>query len=215
MLSHIPRTAFMAIFTLSFGGVAVAEDYKWPLCDTLPELIDAAKEATPFKSLSEATNRGESIGYRDAPIGLRMDSDKRRCFVYVAGSPEGVVGGGKHNKIECITYRSPYGEQLDISEVDPERAYLGGILGTCKILKGWDYQSPAADGRFRSDIWTNPETGIQILAELEETRRGGKRGNTRRSVKQEVTFIVRAPNPSYIDPDIARAQREAEATKSE
>jgi hypothetical protein len=215
MLSLFSRAAFVTAFGLSLAAAATAEDYKWPLCDALPQLIEAGKETTPFKSMSDATNRGESIGYRDAPIGLKMESEKRRCFVYVAGSPEGVVGGGKHNKIECVTYRSPYGEHLTMSEVDPERAYLGGILGTCEALKGWTYMQPTGTGRTNSDTWTHPETGIQVLAELEETRRGSKRSRARLSVTHEVTFIVRAPNPSYVDPDVARAQREAEAALSE
>lgn len=199
-----------------FTGASQADDYKWPLCEALPDLIAAGGESTPFKSLSERTRLGESMGYRDAPVGLEMESDKRRCFVYVAGSPEGVVGGGKHNYVECVTWRSPFGERLDMGEVIPERARLGGILGTCEALSGWRYEAPAdMPSRYSNDVWTDPDTGAQVLAQLEESRTGSKRGGSGTRVRHEVAFIVRAPNPSYVDPDEAsramKAKQEAEA----
>lgn len=203
-----------------FTGAAQADDYKWPLCEALPELIAAGGESTPFKNLSERTALGESMGYRDAPVGLEMESDKRRCFVYVAGSPEGVVGGGRHNYVECTTWRSPFGERLPKGEVIPERAKIGGILGTCEALKGWRYQGPEEQpSRYSNDVWTNEETGVEVVAQLEENRTASKsrRGTSR--VSQEVAFIVRAPNPSYVDPDVAframKAKQEAEAATSE
>jgi hypothetical protein len=201
-----------------FIGAAQADDYKWPLCEALPELIAAGGETTPFKSLSERTGLGESMGYRDAPVGLEMESEKRRCFVYVAGSPEGVVGGGRHNYVECITYRSPFGERLQMGEVIPNRAYLGGILGTCEALSGWQYEAPEVDamGRYSNDVWTDPDTGVQVLAQLEESRSGCKRSNCTPRVSHEVAFIVRAPNPSYVDPDAAfRAMKAKQAAEAE
>ena len=215
MLSRSFRLTAFAISAAALASFAQAEDYKWPLCDDLAPLIEAGKEATPFKSLSERTELGESMGYRDAPAGLKMDSDQRRCFVYVAGSPEGVVGGGKYNKVECTTYRSPFGESLKMSEVIPERAYLGGILGTCEALKGWDYQAPTttAGARFSEDIWTDHDTGVQVLAQLEESRTGRRSGQRR--VKHEVLFVVRAPNPSYVDPDEAFRKMQAEQAAAE
>lgn len=217
MPSRSFRLTAFAISATALTGFAQAEDYKWPLCDDLAPLIEAGKEATPFKSLSERTQLGESMGYRDAPAGLKMDSDKRRCFVYVAGSPEGVVGGGKYNKVECTTYRSPFGERLTMGEVIPERAYLGGILGTCEALKGWDYQAPTTTpgARFNEDIWTDPESGVQVVAQLEEsrTRSKSRRGTVR--VNHEVLFIVRAMNPSYVDPDEAfRKMQEKQAAEA-
>ena len=209
----------LALGVSGFAGGAQADDYKWPLCDALPELIAAGSESTPFKSLSDRTQLGESMGYRDAPTGLEMDSDKRRCFVYVAGSPEGVVGGGKYNYVECVTYRSPFGERLVMSEVTPKRSYLGGILGTCEALADWQYEAPADVGRYSNDVWTNPDTGVQVLAQLEESRTASKRRRGTVGVKHEVAFIVRAPNPSYVDPDVAframKAKQEAEAAASE
>lgn len=217
MFSRPLRYAAFAISAAALAGFAHGEDYKWPLCDDLAPLIEAGKEATPFKSLSERTQLGESMGYRDAPAGLKMESEQRRCFVYVAGSPEGVVGGGKYNKVECTTYRSPYGERLVMSEVIPERAYLGGILGTCDALKGWDYQAPSTEpgARYNEDIWTDPESGVQVVAQLEEsrTRSKNRRGTVR--VNHEVLFIVRAMNPSYVDPDEAFRKMQAEQAAAE
>ncbi|MEM8617032.1 MAG: hypothetical protein AAGF20_08865 [Pseudomonadota bacterium] len=211
------KTLTAGLFVLAFSGLGQAEEYKWPLCDALPGLIAAGEEDTPFKSLSDRTKLGESMGYRDAPAALKMESKKRRCFVYVAGSPEGVVGGGEYNKIECVTYRSPFGERLRMSEVIPERAYLGGILGTCEALKDWTYEAPSSEpgSRYSNDIWTDPETGVQVVAQLEESRSRSKSRRAQTSVRQEVKFIVRAPNPSYIDPDEAfrRMQAEQKANK--
>ena len=206
-----------AMFVGGFIGAAQADDYKWPLCDALPDLIAASSESTPFKSLSERTALGESMGYRDAPVALEMESDKRRCFVYVAGSPEGVVGGGKYNKVECVTWRSPFDARISMSEAIPHRAYLGGILGTCEALKGWRYEAPstAQGGRYNNDVWTDPETGVQVLSELEENRTGSRYGGRGR-ISHEVTFVVRAPNPSYVDPDEAfRAMKAKQAAEAE
>jgi hypothetical protein len=215
MFTRPLRHAAFAVSAVSIAGFAQAEDYKWPLCDDLAPLIEAGKEATPFKSMSDRTQLGESMGYRDAPAGLKMESDQRRCFVYVAGSPEGVVGGGKYNKVECTTYRSPFGERLTMGEVIPERAYLGGILGTCDALKGWQYEAPVTTpgARYNEDIWTDPETGVQVLAQLEESRTG-RRGR-QSHVKHEVNFVVRAMNPSYVDPDEAFRKMQAEQAAAE
>ncbi|MEM1151605.1 MAG: hypothetical protein AAGI03_13790 [Pseudomonadota bacterium] len=221
-MKRSPKPIF-AIAAFSFASMAMnaqaEEAYKWPLCDDLPALIEAGKEATPFKSLSDRTQLGESMGYRDAPAGLEMESDKRRCFIYVAGSPEGVVGGGKYNKIECVTFRSPFGERMVMSEVIPKRAYLGGILGTCEALQGWDYQAPVTDtpSRYNEDIWTDPESGVQVVAQLEESRSRSKSRSTTFSIRHEVKFIVRNMNPTYVDPDEAframQAKQAAEAGK--
>lgn len=213
--SSLKYASFMLASALVCGA-GMAEDYKWPLCEALPQLIEAGSEATPFKSLSERTQLGESMGYRDAPAGLDMQSDKRRCFVYVAGSPEGVVGGGKYNYVECITWRSKFDDRQVMSAVMPERAKVGGILGTCEALKGWRYAGPAEQpSRYSNDVWTNEETGVQVVAQLEESRTGCKRARCTPRVSHEVSFIVLAPNPSYVDPDEAframKAKQEAEA----
>lgn len=186
--------------TIALAAVAAAvslpvsadEAYQWPLCEDINPLIEASRAPTPFIDLTERTRSGDSFGVMPGLTSLGMKKG-RNCSVYIAGTPEGVRGGGEWNYVECAAWRSSPGDTPSRSQLDAKRSHIAGMLGTCAGLAGWRFALPENPGYARAEEgWTNPETGAQVVVERKEGRG--------RSRTAEIKFIVRAPNPSYTPP---------------
>ena len=177
----------MAAASVSLPAKA-EEAYKWPLCEDIKPLLAAAEEPTPFLALNMQTDNGVIPGL----TSLGMEAGKT-CRTYIAGTTEGIRGGGQWNFAECTVWRPSSSENVTRTQLDEKRSYIAGILGTCEALDGWAFQLPEFPNYAKAEeSWTNPETGVQVAVEREEYR-GGRRGG-------EVSFIIRAPNPSYTPP---------------
>ncbi len=169
--------------------VAAEEAYRWPICDELAPLIAAGDEETPFMSLSEQTRAGQSMGTQPGRASLGMEPS-HKCRVYIAGDPEGYVGGGPWNYFSCQPYWTSGDDVVAPSAMVAERQRIAGMLGTCPQLADWRYTAPEnPDGPRADEMWTKEGSDTQIVVASE-----------RQGSRQEVTFYVRAPNPSYTPP---------------
>lgn len=168
---------------------AAEEAYKWPLCEDIKPLLAAAEEPTPFLALNSLTPNGVIPGL----ASLGPDAGKT-CRTYIAGTTEGIRGGGQWNFAECTVWYPMSGDKVSRAQLDERRTYVAGILGTCEALDGWVFKLPEFETYATvEESWTNPETGVQVAVEREEYRGSRSSGG-------EVNFIVRAPNPSYTPP---------------
>lgn len=165
------------------------EAYKWPLCEDIKPLLAAAEEPTPFLALNAQTPNGVIPGL----ASLGPDAGKT-CRTYIAGTTEGIRGGGQWNFAECTVWYPTSGDKVSRAKLDEKRTYIAGILGTCEALDGWVFKLPDFETYATvEESWTNPETGVQVAVEREEYRGSRSSGG-------EVNFIIRAPNPSYTPP---------------
>ena len=196
------KTSVIALgLTFSLVGPSFAQDdYVWPLCADLDPMIAAAKEPTPFLNFSERTRNGDSFGVVDGYASLDMEANSK-CRVYIAGTTEGIRGGGKYNYLECTVFR-PFGDEtIRDDELKAKRQYYAGILGTCSALSSWRFALPENPKyRLVEEGWTDPETGTEVLIATEDSPGVCKRRGCTPNPNQEVNFVVRAKNPSYTPP---------------
>ena len=165
------------------------------LCAEIGPLIAAAREPTPFASLSEPTAAGQSIGYRAALPALGMP-EQRNCQVYVAGSPEGVVGGGAFNYVSCTTFTNERKSVEDRTDAEAAQARITEALATCSVLEGWAFSPADRDDRLQYATWRDPGSMAQVVSALRVDRRRSKNRNVAGKTLREVSLIVRAPNPA-------------------
>ena len=185
----IPAGIFLTACATS-GTPKLAED---PICKDLVPLILAAGTPVPFAELSEETASGASIGYRAAPESFGLP-ENRKCFIYVAGTSEGVRGGGAHNKAECSQIDGRQSETITLEAADARRAETEARLMSCSVLADWTFTAANPDERISEAVWKKPGTDTEVVAQRLTSIFPGK-GRRKGWRSYAVNLTVRVPNP--------------------
>jgi hypothetical protein len=172
------------------SAAQISED---PVCNDLIPLIQAAETPVPFAELTDETATGSSMGYRAAPASFGLP-DARRCFIYIAGTSEGVRGGGAHNKAECSQIDGRQSETITQDIVNAKRDETESRLKTCSMLADWTFTPADPTERISEAVWKKPGTETEVVAQRLTSIYSGK-GGRKGWRSYEVNLTVRVPNP--------------------